>query len=91
MAFSKIASLFSDLTEKDNQNKANPFANTRNQKSAPAVKAEKESQYRKIDSYRPSGGLIYNNEILKKIETKLNRDWDFREKIIKNFLIILLF
>lgn len=59
--------------DKEDPNKSNPFANTRNP-SAAAAKAEKDSQFRKIDSYKPSGNLIYNNEILKKIETKLNRD-----------------
>lgn len=60
-------------SNKEDTNKFNPFANTKNS-SAATSKAEKESQFRKIDSYKPSGNLIYNNEILKKIETKLNRD-----------------
>ena len=60
-------------SNKEDSSKFNPFANTKNS-SAAASKAEKESQFRQIDSYKPSGNLIYNNEILKKIETKLNRD-----------------
>ena len=60
-------------SNKEDANKFNPFANTKNS-SAAASKAEKESHFRQIDSYKPSGNLIYNNEILKKIETKLNRD-----------------
>jgi hypothetical protein len=59
----------------EDPNNSNPFANTRNPNStAAAAKAEKEKNFRDIDTYRPSGSLIYNNEILKKIETKLNRD-----------------
>lgn len=63
-------------SDKNDENKANPFANMRNSNSSSsaATKTEKDNQYRNIDSYRPSGGLIYNNEILKKIETKLNRE-----------------
>jgi len=59
--------------EKDDPNKANPFSNYKNPAAA-AAKAEKDNQFRKIDTYKPSGNLIYNNEILKKIETKLNRE-----------------
>lgn len=58
-------------SEKDNPNKANPFHNS---KQSGTSKSEKESQFRNINSYKPSGSLIYNNEILKKIETKLHRE-----------------
>ena len=37
------------------------------------VIAAKDKEYKKIDSYTPSGNLIYNNELLRRIEDKSNQ------------------
>ena len=43
------------------------------QKKDNIVIAAKEKEYKKIDSYTPSGNLIYNNELLRRIEDKSNQ------------------
>ena len=40
--------------------------------SLAAKKKEEENKYKKIDSYKPSG-LIYNQQLVKKIEDKMNQ------------------
>jgi len=60
-----------ETAETDHQNKANPFYNG---KQSTGSKSDKDNNFRNINSYKPSGSLIYNNEILKKIETKLHRE-----------------
>ena len=43
------------------------------QKKDNIVIEAKEKEYKKIDSYTPSGNLIYNNELLRRIEDKSNQ------------------
>ena len=39
-------------------------------KDGPITNQEKDSQFKNVDTYKPSGNLIYNKDLLKKIEDK---------------------
>ena len=63
-----------DNNDKNNTNKNNDDPNTlmfKDKKIAQENNKKDNSNFKSIDTYKPSGNLIYNNNLLKKITDKL--------------------
>lgn len=58
----------------DNSNKVNSLMLNSKISNSEKKNEKNEQNFRKVNTYKPMGNLIYNNDILKKIQSKLNND-----------------
>tara|TARA_B100000963_G_C22359732_1_gene551031 strand:+ start:55 stop:645 length:591 start_codon:yes stop_codon:yes gene_type:complete len=62
-----------DKKEEDKKNNADPNSQLFNNSKALTISSKDKKDYKSIKDYTPSGNLVYNKDLLSKIETRFNK------------------
>ena len=59
--------------EEDKKNDSDPNSQLFNNSKALTISSKDKKDYKSIKDYTPSGNLVYNKDLLSKIETRFNK------------------